>query len=164
MPEIPLTRGGSVTSADPRHPAENLLRPDDGGRWRGAAAGEKRGGVVLELGESKPIHSLHIGNDGAAFVEVLVGSSAGGEFQVLLPSGGVMSPSESRAGPGAGAGPRRGGMFGPDSLVKAPAQASWDRGGVVLSQPYCQSRPYGLSFIRVFAAPGGEETRPEEPV
>uniref|UniRef100_A0A8C3Y609 DNA-repair protein Xrcc1 N-terminal domain-containing protein n=1 Tax=Catharus ustulatus TaxID=91951 RepID=A0A8C3Y609_CATUS len=85
MPEIPLTRVVSVSSADPRHPAENLLRPDDGGRWRGAAAGEKQLSVVLELGDSRPIHSLHIGNDGAAFVEVLGGSSAGGEFQVTSP-------------------------------------------------------------------------------
>ncbi|NWX56882.1 XRCC1 protein, partial [Promerops cafer] len=153
MPEIPLTRVVSVTSADPRHPAETLLRPDDGGRWRGAAAGEKQLSVVLELGASRPIHSLHIGNDGAAFVEVLVGSSAGGDFQVLLPSAALMSPSESRAG----AEPRRVRLFGPDALVKGPAQASWDRLRVVLSQPYCQSRPFGLSFIRVFAAAEEEE-------
>ncbi|NXM85664.1 XRCC1 protein, partial [Oenanthe oenanthe] len=117
MPEIPLTRVVSVTSADPRHPAENLLRPDDGGRWRGAAAGEKQLSVVLELGESKAIHSLHIGNDGAAFVEVLVGSSAGGEFQVLLPSAALMSPSESRAG----AEPRRVRIFSQESLLRAGA-------------------------------------------
>ncbi|NWW06975.1 XRCC1 protein, partial [Oreocharis arfaki] len=160
MPEIPLTRVVSVTSADPRHPAENLLRPDDGGRWRGAAAGEKQLSVVLELGGSRPIHSLHIGNDGAAFVEVLVGSSAGGDFQVLLPSAALMSPSESRAG----AEPRRVRLFGPDSLVKGPAQGSWDRLRVVLSQPYCQSRPFGLSFIRVFAAPEEDEAPPEVPV
>ncbi|NXD60311.1 XRCC1 protein, partial [Corvus moneduloides] len=185
MPELPLTRVVSVTSADPRHPAENLLRPDDGGRWRGAAAGEKQLSVVLELGGSRPIHSLHIGNDGAAFVEVLVGSSAGGDFQVspgpvpceprarpgaseahtglsqvLLPSAALMSPSESRAG----AEPRRVRLFGPDSLVKGPAQGTWDRLRVVLSQPYCQSRPFGLSFIRVFAAPEEDEAPPEAPV
>ncbi|XP_068855483.1 LOW QUALITY PROTEIN: DNA repair protein XRCC1-like [Aphelocoma coerulescens] len=160
MPELPLTRVVSVTSADPRHPAENLLRPDAGGRWRGAAAGEKQLSVVLELGGSRPIHSLHIGNDGAAFVEVLVGSSAGGDFQVLLPSAALMSPSESRAG----AEPRRVRLFGPDSLVKGPAQGTWDRLRVVLSQPYCQSRPFGLSFIRVFAAPEEDEAPPEAPV
>uniref|UniRef100_A0A8C5J5C6 DNA-repair protein Xrcc1 N-terminal domain-containing protein n=1 Tax=Junco hyemalis TaxID=40217 RepID=A0A8C5J5C6_JUNHY len=73
-PEIPVR--------PQRHPAENLLRPDDGGKWRGATAGEKQLSVVLELGDTRPIHSLHIGNDGAAFVEVLLGCSAGGEFQV----------------------------------------------------------------------------------
>ncbi|XP_014117888.1 PREDICTED: DNA repair protein XRCC1 [Pseudopodoces humilis] len=154
MPEIPLRRVVSVSSADPRYPAENLLRPDDGGRWRGAAAGEKQLSVVLELGESRPIHSLHIGNDGAAFVEVLVGSSAGGDFQVLLPSAALMSPAESRAG----AEPRRVRLFGPEVLLKAPARSGWDRLKVVLSQPYSQSRPFGLSFIRVFAE--GEGTQP----
>ncbi|NXB71293.1 XRCC1 protein, partial [Donacobius atricapilla] len=129
-----------------------------------------------QLQHAQPIHSLHIGNDGAAFVEVLVGSSSGGDFQVsfaalpnppephpsltrawpvqvLLPSAALMSPSESRAG----AEPRRVRLFGPDSLVKAAAQGGRDRLRVVLSQPYCQSRPYGLSFVRVFAAPGDEE-------
>ncbi|NXB54986.1 XRCC1 protein, partial [Leucopsar rothschildi] len=106
-----------------------------------------------QLGKPQPIHSVHVGNDGAAFVEVLVASSAGGEFQVLLPSAALMSPSESRAG----AEPRRVRIFGPDSLVKTPAQATWDRLKVVLSQPYCQTRPYGLAFIRVFAAPKEDE-------
>ncbi|XP_053825393.1 LOW QUALITY PROTEIN: DNA repair protein XRCC1 [Vidua macroura] len=161
MAEIPFVRVVSVTSADPRHPAENLLRPEDGGRWRGAAAGEKQMSVVLELGDPRPIHSLHVGNDGAAFVEVLLGSSAGGDFQVLLPSAALMSPSESRAG----AGPGRVRLFGPEALVKRPATptARWDRLQVVLSQPYCQSRPYGLSFIRVFAAPEEGEEPPPAP-
>ncbi|XP_072776849.1 DNA repair protein XRCC1 isoform X2 [Taeniopygia guttata] len=161
MAEIPFTRVVSVTSADPRHPAENLLRPEDGGKWRGAAAGEKQLSVVLELGDPRPIHSLHVGNDGAAFVEVLLGSSAGGDFQVLLPSAALMSPSESRAG----AGPGRVRLFGPEALVKRPATpaARWDRLQVVLSQPYCQSRPYGLSFIRVFAAPEEGEEPPPAP-
>ncbi|XP_066426974.1 DNA repair protein XRCC1 [Molothrus aeneus] len=164
MAEIPFTRVVSVTSADPRHPAENLLRPEDGGKWRGAAAGEKQLSVVLELGDSRPIHSLHIGNDGAAFVEVLLGCSAGGEFQVLLPSSALMSPSESRAG----AGPGRVRLFGPQALVKRPATATpttkYDRLQVVLSQPYCQSRPYGLAFIRAFAAPEEGQEPPPAPV
>ncbi|NWQ72197.1 XRCC1 protein, partial [Neopipo cinnamomea] len=158
MPEIPFTRVVSVSSEDPRHPAQNLLDPDGGGKWRGAAAGEKQLSVVLELGESRPIHSLHIGNDGAAFVEVLGGSSAGGDFQVLLPSSALMSPSESRAGTG----PRRVRLFGPEHLVGA--KKTWDRLKVVLSQPYCQVRPFGLSFIRVFSAPEENEAPPETPV
>ncbi|NWR57915.1 XRCC1 protein, partial [Bucorvus abyssinicus] len=136
MPEIPLTRVVSVTSADPRHPAENLLQPDGGGRWRSAAAGEKQISVVLELPGDRPIHSLHIGNDGSAFVEVLVGTGAGGDFQVLLPTAAFMSPSESRAGEGAGL--RRVRMFGPETLVKGVVGRGWDRLRLVCSQPYCQ--------------------------
>ncbi|NXH05406.1 XRCC1 protein, partial [Loxia leucoptera] len=129
MAEIPFTRVVSVTSADPRHPAENLLRPEDGGKWRGAAAGEKQLSVVLE---------------------------------VLLPCAALMSPSESREG----AGPNRVRFFGPEALVKRPATptARCDRLQVVLSQPYCQSRPYGLAFIRAFAAPEKGEDTPPAPV
>ncbi|NXV55285.1 XRCC1 protein, partial [Molothrus ater] len=120
--------------------------------------------LVSQLGDSRPIHSLHIGNDGAAFVEVLLGCSAGGEFQVLLPSSALMSPSESRAG----AGPGRVRLFGPQALVKRPATATpttkYDRLQVVLSQPYCQSRPYGLAFIRAFAAPEEGQEPPPAPV
>ncbi|XP_051632683.1 DNA repair protein XRCC1-like [Manacus candei] len=171
MPEIPFTRVVSVSSEDPRHPAQNLLDPDGGGKWRGAAAGEKQLSVVLELGGSRPINSLHIGNDGAAFVEVLGGSSAGGDFQVLLPSSALMSPSESRAGTG----PRRVRLFGPEHLVGA--KHPWDRLKVVLSQPYCQVRhPWGVRHTWGGAAPSvspssgfsrppeDNETPPETPV
>ncbi|XP_054043805.1 LOW QUALITY PROTEIN: DNA repair protein XRCC1 [Rissa tridactyla] len=160
MPEIPLTRVVSVTSADPRHPAENLLRPDDGGRWRGAAAGEKQISVVLELGHASPIHSLHIGNDGSAFVEVLAGTAAGGDFQVLLPTAAFMSPGESRAG----AEPRRARLFRGPALLPGGAGRGWDRLRVVCSQPYCQTRPFGLSFIRVFSPPEDDKPPPDPPV
>ncbi|XP_072704280.1 LOW QUALITY PROTEIN: DNA repair protein XRCC1 [Ciconia boyciana] len=158
MPEIPLSRVVSVTSADPRYPAENLLQPDGGGRWRAAAAGEKQISVVLELPGERRIHSLHIGNDGAAFVEALVGAAAGGDFQVLLPTAAFMSPSESRAG----AGQRRVRLFGPEALVKGVAGRGWDRLRLVCSQPYCQTRPFGLSFVRVFSPQ--RTTPPEAPV
>ncbi|XP_064296391.1 LOW QUALITY PROTEIN: DNA repair protein XRCC1 [Phalacrocorax carbo] len=160
MPEIPFSRVVSVTSADPRHPAENLLQPDGGGRWRAAAAGEKQISVVLELPGERPIHALHIGNDGSAFVEVLVGAAAGGDFQVLLPTAAFMSPSESRAG----AEPRRVRLFGPEALVKGVAGRGWDRLRLVCSQPYCQTRPFGLSFVRLFSPPEDNEAPPEAPV
>ncbi|NXO03821.1 XRCC1 protein, partial [Rhinopomastus cyanomelas] len=158
MPEIPFTRVVSVSSEDPRHPAQNLLQPDDGGHWRSEKAGEKQISVVLELPGDRPIHSLHIGNDGSAFVEVLVGTAAGGDFQVLLPTAAFMTPSESRGGTGTAPGGGEGGLrrvriFGPDTLVKGGVGRSWDRLRIVCTQPYCQTRPYGLSFIRIFSSP-----------
>ncbi|NXV89228.1 XRCC1 protein, partial [Calonectris borealis] len=107
-----------------------------------------------QLPGERPIHSLHIGNDGSAFVEVLAGAgAAGGDFQVLLPTAAFMSPNESRAG----AEPRRVRFFGPEALVKGVAGRGWDRLRLVCSQPYCQTRPFGLSFIRVFSPPEDEE-------
>ncbi|GAB0200428.1 DNA repair protein XRCC1 [Grus japonensis] len=160
MPEIPLNRVVSVSSADPRYPAENLLKPDSGGRWRSGGTGEKQISVVLELPGDRPIHSLHIGNDGAAFVEALVGTAAGGDFQVLLPTAAFMSPGESRAGEGL----RRVRLFGPDALVKGAAGRGWDRLRLVCSQPYCQTRPFGLSFVRLFSPPEDDAAPAEAPV
>ncbi|NXS56489.1 XRCC1 protein, partial [Brachypteracias leptosomus] len=123
--------GGSPLPAalSQRHPAQNLLQPEAGGRWRSAGDGEKQ----ISLPGDRPIHSLHIGNDGSAFVEVLVGAAAGGEFQVLLPSAAFLTPQQSRAGEGL----RRLRLFGPQALVKGVAERGWDRLRLVCSQPYC---------------------------
>ncbi|KAF7484297.1 DNA repair protein XRCC1 [Marmota monax] len=78
MPEIRLRHVVSCSSQDSTHCAENLLKADTYRKWRAAKAGEKTISVVLQLEKEEQIHSVDIGNDGSAFVEVLVGSSAGG--------------------------------------------------------------------------------------
>uniref|UniRef100_A0A8C0LRH2 X-ray repair cross complementing 1 n=2 Tax=Canis lupus familiaris TaxID=9615 RepID=A0A8C0LRH2_CANLF len=109
------------------------------------------------LEKEEQIHSVDIGNDGSAFVEVLVGSSAGGageqDYEVLLVTSSFMSPSESRSG----SNPNRVRIFGPDKLVRAAAEKRWDRVKIVCSQPYSKDSPYGLSFIRFHSAPDKEE-------
>ncbi|XP_065510714.1 DNA repair protein XRCC1-like [Caloenas nicobarica] len=159
MPELRFKRVVSVTSADPRHPAQNLLSPESGGRWRAGKAGEKRISAELELAGEGPIHSIHIGNDGSAFVEVLVGKAAGGDFQVLLPTAAFLSPNESRAGAELG----RVRLFGPQSLVRGVAAGTWDRVRLVCSQPYCQTRPFGLAFVRLFSPPEDAPAGPSPP-
>uniref|UniRef100_A0A8C0KM80 X-ray repair cross complementing 1 n=1 Tax=Canis lupus dingo TaxID=286419 RepID=A0A8C0KM80_CANLU len=139
------------------HCAENLLKADTYRKWRAAKAGEKTISVVLQLEKEEQIHSVDIGNDGSAFVEVLVGSSAGGageqDYEVLLVTSSFMSPSESRSG----SNPNRVRIFGPDKLVRAAAEKRWDRVKIVCSQPYSKDSPYGLSFIRFHSAPDKEE-------
>nr|KAF6286585.1 X-ray repair cross complementing 1 [Myotis myotis] len=78
MPEIRLRHVVSCSSQDSTHCADNLLKADTYRKWRAARAGEKTISVVLQLEKEEQIHSVDIGNDGSAFVEVLVGSSAGG--------------------------------------------------------------------------------------
>ncbi|XP_045630284.1 DNA repair protein XRCC1 isoform X3 [Ursus americanus] len=78
MPEIRLRHVVSCSSQDSTHCAENLLKADTYRKWRAAKAGEKTISVVLQLEKEEQIHSVDIGNDGSAFVEVLVGNSAGG--------------------------------------------------------------------------------------
>uniref|UniRef100_A0A8C9CA29 X-ray repair cross complementing 1 n=1 Tax=Phocoena sinus TaxID=42100 RepID=A0A8C9CA29_PHOSS len=109
------------------------------------------------LEKEEQIHSVHIGNDGSAFVEVLVGSSAGGageqDYEVLLVTSSFMSPSESRSGSNS----NRVRIFGPDKLVRAAAEKRWDRVKIVCSQPYSKDAPYGLSFVRFHSPPDKEE-------
>ncbi|KAM8791025.1 DNA repair protein XRCC1 isoform 1-T1 [Rhynchonycteris naso] len=157
MPEIRLRHVVSCSSQDSTHCAENLLKADTYRKWRSAKAGEKTISVVLQLEKEEQIHSVDIGNDGSAFVEVLVGSSAGGtgeqDYEVLLVTSSFMSPSESRSG----SNPNRVRIFGPDKLVRGAAEKRWDRVRIVCSQPYHKDSPYGLSFVRFHSPPSKEE-------
>ncbi|XP_076785613.1 DNA repair protein XRCC1 isoform X2 [Arvicanthis niloticus] len=159
MPEISLRHVVSCSSQDSTHCAENLLKADTYRKWRAAKAGEKTISVVLQLEKEEQIHSVDIGNDGSAFVEVLVGSSAGGatageqDYEVLLVTSSFMSPSESRSG----SNPNRVRIFGPDKLVRAAAEKRWDRVKIVCSQPYSKDSPYGLSFVRFHSPPDKDE-------
>ncbi|XP_017445286.3 DNA repair protein XRCC1 isoform X2 [Rattus norvegicus] len=159
MPEISLRHVVSCSSQDSTHRAENLLKADTYRKWRSAKAGEKTISVVLQLEKEEQIHSVDIGNDGSAFVEVLVGSSAGGatageqDYEVLLVTSSFMSPSESRSG----SNPNRVRIFGPDKLVRAAAEKRWDRVKIVCSQPYSKDSPYGLSFVKFHSPPDKDE-------
>ncbi|XP_006871424.1 PREDICTED: DNA repair protein XRCC1 [Chrysochloris asiatica] len=157
MPEIRLRHVVSCSSQDSTHCAENLLKADTYRKWRAAKAGEKTISVVLQLEKEEQIHSVDLGNDGSAFVEVLVGSSAGSggeqDYEVLLVTSSFMSPSESRSG----SNPNRVRIFGPDKLVRAAAEKRWDRVKIVCSQPYSKDSPYGLSFVRFHSPPDKDE-------
>ncbi|XP_033928176.1 DNA repair protein XRCC1 [Melopsittacus undulatus] len=155
MAEVQLLRVLAVSSEDPQHPARNLLHPDAGGRWMGAK-GETQISVELELPPGQRLQRLLIGNNGSAFVEALVGTQGGDGFQVLLPTAAFMTPRESRQG----AEPRRGRSFGPEALVKGTLGGGWDRLRLVCTQPYSQERPFGLSYVRLFAP--SEDAAPAE--
>ncbi|XP_027714032.1 DNA repair protein XRCC1 isoform X4 [Vombatus ursinus] len=157
MPEIRLRHVVSCSSQDPTHSAENLLKADTYRKWRSAKAGEKQISVILQLEKEEQIHGIDIGNEGSAFVEVLVGSSAHGtgeqDYEVLLVTSSFMSPSESRSGTNS----NRVRLFAADKLVRATADKRWDRIKIVCSQPYAKDSPYGLSFIRLHRPPDKEE-------
>ncbi|TFJ96515.1 retinitis pigmentosa 1-like 1 protein [Platysternon megacephalum] len=104
------------------------------------------------------IHSIDVGNEGSAFVEVLAGSSASPseqDYEVLLVTSSFMSPSESKAGTNL----NRVRMFGPDKLVKAAAEKKWDRVKIVCTQPYTKTLAYGLSFVKFHSPPENNETQ-----
>ncbi|XP_050988094.1 DNA repair protein XRCC1 isoform X2 [Labeo rohita] len=156
MPEIKLKHVVSCSSEDNTHKADNLLSSDTYRKWKAARAGEKQVSVILQLEKEEQIHSIDIGNEGSAFIEVLVGHSTSvkdQDFEVLLVTSSFMSPTESRNGTNT----NRVRFFGPSQLVKATAQEKWDRVKIVCSQPYSKSIAYGVAFIKLHSPPDAND-------
>ncbi|KAK4328413.1 hypothetical protein Pmani_001161 [Petrolisthes manimaculis] len=162
MPPIKLTEVLSFSSEDVNHPADNLLRGDALRKWRCAAGTtDRQSSVILKLERLTSLSSIDIGNDGSAFIEVLVGREGVADFQVLLVASSFMTPIESRNGTDL----HRVRMFGPDKLNKSVAEQKWDRVKVICTQPFNRNTQYGLSFItiRVPDKPGESQALPHTP-
>ncbi|XP_049321033.1 DNA repair protein XRCC1 isoform X1 [Astyanax mexicanus] len=156
MPEIKLKHVVSCSTEDSTHKADNLLSSDTYRKWKSARPGEKQTSVILQFEKEEQVHSIDVGNEGSAFIEVLVGHSTSvrdQDFQVLLVTSSFMSPTESRSGTNL----NRVRFFGPQQLVKATAQEKWDRVKIVCSQPYSKNIAYGVSFIKFHSPPDGSE-------
>ncbi|XP_064393030.1 DNA repair protein XRCC1-like isoform X2 [Halichondria panicea] len=157
MPIIKIQHIHSVSSEDPSHPADNLLNPDTYRKWKCASAGEKKAIVVLQLEKSSLIHSVDIGNEGSAFVEVLLGRSSTPDlFEVLVGMSTLMTPIESKQWSNT----NRVRMFGKEKLAKPVAEQKWDRVKIVCTQPFNKKEPYGLSFLKLHSPPDSEATPP----
>ncbi|KAK6990048.1 DNA repair protein XRCC1-like isoform X1 [Biomphalaria glabrata] len=160
MPDIELQHIVSCNSADKNNPAENLLKPDGSYKWKSTTAGEKSISCIIQLSKSSQIHSIDIGNEGSAFVEILVGKATATDdkdFEVLLVASSFMSPLESRNETNKTSVR----MFGPDDLNKQTANQSWDRIKIVCSQPFSKLFQYGLSFIKFRSPPLKENEEPK---
>ncbi|XP_016327774.1 DNA repair protein XRCC1-like [Sinocyclocheilus anshuiensis] len=156
MPEIKLKHVVSCSSEDNTHKADNLLSSDTYRKWKAARPGEKHVSVILQLEKEEQIHSIDIGNEGSAFIEVLVGHSTSvkdQDFEVFLVTSSFMSPTESRNGTNTS----RVRFFGPSQLVKATAQEKWDRVKIVCSQPYSKCTVFGVSFIKLQSPPDADD-------
>ncbi|XP_054637066.1 DNA repair protein XRCC1 isoform X3 [Dunckerocampus dactyliophorus] len=152
MPEIKLQHVVSCSTEDNTHKADNLLSSDTYRKWKAARAGEKQTSVILQFEKEEQVHSMDIGNEGSAFVEVLVGNSSSireQDYEVLLVTSSFMSPTESRNGTNM----NRVRFFGPGQLQKSTAQGKWDRVKIVCSQPYSKNIAYGLAFVKFHSPP-----------
>lgn len=155
MPEIEIQHIVSFSSADKNNPAENLLKLDGSHKWKCATPGEKSVSCILQFSKCSQIHSIDIGNEGSAFVEILVGKSAATadkDFEVLLVASSFMSPLDSRNGTNRTSVR----MFGPDKLNKATADKQWDRVKIICTQPFTKTTQYGLSFVK-FHSPSDQK-------
>ncbi|CAI8025125.1 DNA repair protein XRCC1 [Geodia barretti] len=150
MPVIKPQNISTFSSEDSNHPARNLLSSDTYRKWKCATGGEKQAVVVFELRTPVQIRSVDIGNEGSAFVEVLVArSSAADDYKVLLMASSFMTPSDSKTWRNT----NRVRMFGPDKLSKGVVEQKWDRVKIVCTQPYNKKEQYGLSFLTLHSPP-----------
>lgn len=81
--------------------------------------------VIIQLDKASEIQSIDIGNEGSAFVEILVGKSSEGpsvNYHVLLASSSFMSPTESKNGSNI----NRVRMFSTENLSKDALNDKWD--------------------------------------
>lgn len=159
MPEIKLKHVVSCSTEDSTHKADNLLSSDTYRKWKAARSGEKQTSVILQFEKEEQVHSIDIGNEGSAFVEVLVGNSSAvrdQDYEVLLVTSSFMSPTESRNGTNM----NRVRFFGPSQLQKSTSQEKWDRVKIVCSQPYSKNIAYGLAFVTFHAPPDKNDPPP----
>ncbi|XP_069559857.1 DNA repair protein XRCC1 isoform X1 [Brachyistius frenatus] len=159
MPEIKVKHVVSCSTEDTTYKADNLLSSDTYRKWKAARPGEKQTSVILQFEKEEQVHSIDIGNEGSAFIEVLVGNSSATrdqDYEVLLVTSSFMSPTESRNGTNMS----RVRFFGPNQLQKSPAQEKWDRVKIVCSQPYSKNIAYGLAFIKFHSPPDKNDPPP----
>uniref|UniRef100_A0AAY4A9K9 DNA repair protein XRCC1 n=1 Tax=Denticeps clupeoides TaxID=299321 RepID=A0AAY4A9K9_9TELE len=152
MPEIKLKHVVSCSSEDYTHKADNLLSSDTYRKWKAARPGEKQISVIVQFEKEEQVHSIDLGNEGSAFIEVLVGHSTSvkeQDYEVLLVTSSFMSPSESRAGTNT----NRVRIFGHNQLVNATAQQKWDRVKIICTQPYSKTIAYGVAFVKFHSPP-----------
>lgn len=161
MPEIKVQHVVSYSSADKGCPADNLLKAEGTHKWKTTAPSEKHATAVLQFEKASQIHNIDIGNEGSAFVEVLVGKSSAKEdkdYQVLLVASSFMSPLDSRNNTNRNSVR----MFGPEKLSKTTTSEKWDRVKIVCTQPFNKTSSYGLSFIKFHTPPvAGEQGEPK---
>ena len=97
MAPIKITGVVSCSTEDKTSAAKNLLISDSFKKWSTEKPGLPNASVILKLESEQVITGIDIGNNGSAFVEVLVANSADDtEFVNLLVMSAFMTPSESR--------------------------------------------------------------------
>ncbi|XP_052849821.1 DNA repair protein XRCC1 [Drosophila gunungcola] len=136
-----------VSSEDGVHVADNLLKENAGKKWRTKSPGEKSAYVILEFQEPQQITGIDIGNEHAAFIEVLVSRTGcqTDDFRELLLSSSFMTPIESKNS----SNQNRVRCFSGPALAESVLPEKWKLLKIVCTQPFNRHVQYGLSFVKV---------------
>lgn len=116
-------------------------------KWKTESFGEKKAHVVLEFEQPQQIVGIDIGNEHAAFIEVLVSKSGcqPDDFKEFLLSCSFMTPVESKSSHNV----NRVRCFNSDALNISLMKDKWKLVKIVCTQPFNKHIQYGLSFIKV---------------
>ncbi|KAJ8984372.1 hypothetical protein NQ317_003520 [Molorchus minor] len=102
--------------------------------------------VVLQLEKASVITGIDIGNEHAAYIEVLVSrSGTDDKYKVFLVTSSFMTPLDARQSQNI----NKVRMFNKEHLSKPECDEKWDRIKIVCTQPFNKHVQYGLSFINV---------------
>eukprot|EP00117_Sycon_ciliatum_P012256 scpid46339/ scgid13394/ DNA repair protein XRCC1; X-ray repair cross-complementing protein 1 len=148
MPVIRVSKVLRCSSEDPVFSSKNLLLTE---RYRKFVCHQSnqadRIEVDLQLASPSQITNIDLGNNGSAFISMLVGRSGSAnekEFVGLLPETMLQTPIDARAGRHK-ASVR---LFRCDSLSPSSRDQYWDLVRIILRQPYKTRDPFGLSFLK----------------
>ena len=149
MNVVKITSVVSFSHEETAFPASNLLQLETYKKWK-CPSGTKQAIAILQLDSMHQIETIDIGNEGSAFIEILVGRSADtdAQFEVLAPTSTLMSPADSKAWTNCNAVK----MFTKDKMNSVTVDQKWDRVKIVCHQSYNTTKPFGISFIRIRAA------------
>ncbi|XP_018494905.1 DNA repair protein XRCC1 [Galendromus occidentalis] len=157
MSVLKLEKVVSFSSESKKHPSTNLLQGgpsnDLNRKWLAQSTTGEKAFVVIKLEGPSVINAIDIGNEGSAYIEVLV-SNDRKDFIRLLPSSSFMSPMESRMNE------TRNRIRSFTAFEREAAGKAWTYVKFVCSQPYNKNWPFGIAFV---ALRGSKESSSEKP-
>ncbi|CAF1616078.1 unnamed protein product, partial [Adineta ricciae] len=139
----------SCSDQDQVHSAENLLKADPTKKWLSSKKPEERITCTIEFDKLSSIASIDIGNNGCAFIELLVSrlSSKTDDWTVLLPSTLLMTPKESRTNTNN----QQTRSCKALHLNPKSVNEKWDRLKIICEQKFARNRPFGLNYIKLYS-------------
>lgn len=168
-------------------PASNLLSKT-AKKWRCKTAGEKKAYVCFQLDRPAQITGIDIGNEYSAHVTVQVGRKGARDedFQVdvdpmilfamslfyynmktykkklqeILLATTLMSTAECRNATNF----NRVRCFHKDALIESVAASRWELVKIICTQPYSNQYAFGLSMVKIHAAPDATDTKVDKPL
>jgi DNA-repair protein XRCC1 len=128
-------------------PAKNLLSSSTNKKWKCGNLDTSSNFVILKLAKHTKIASINLGNQGSAFIEVLVADSRefGAEFKELILATTFMTQSDSMLQRNLNTVK----CFPSNALVDEIKDKEWDRVKIVCKQPFNKTLKYGIAFINL---------------